>query len=97
MAIMQTILSSNLSSGLHEIAAQYADQSAITSASMDNPSIIYDSSVPADLRDAIIGAYDHALHWVFIAIIPFGALMFLSTLPLRHIELAKRLQPTIAE
>ncbi|KAJ2121746.1 hypothetical protein IW147_003993 [Coemansia sp. RSA 720] len=97
MAIMQTILSSNLSSSLHEIATQYADQSAITNASMDNPSIIYDSSVPDDLRNAIIGAYDHALHWVFVAIIPFGGLMFLSTLPLRHIELAKRLQPTIAE
>ncbi|KAJ2349072.1 hypothetical protein GGF43_004466 [Coemansia sp. RSA 2618] len=97
MAIMQTILSSSLKSRLHDIADKHSGQGWITTASMDNPSIIYDEHVPADLRNDIIDAYDHALHWVFVAIIPFGALMFLSTLFLRHIELAKRLQPVVAE
>ncbi|KAJ2845813.1 hypothetical protein IWW36_004631 [Coemansia brasiliensis] len=97
MAIMQSVLSGNLRHRLHQVALGYNEQSWITTASMDNPSIIYNPNVPADLRADIITAYDESLHKVFLSIIPFGALMFLSTLPLKHIELAKRLHPAIAE
>ncbi|KAJ2710701.1 hypothetical protein H4R19_003619 [Coemansia spiralis] len=97
MAVMQTIMSANLRHRLDPIKDQFSDNSNITQASLNNPSVIYEPGVPADLRDAIIGAYMHSLHLVFLAMIPFGALMFLSTLPLKHIPLARRLQPIIAE
>ncbi|KAJ1831067.1 hypothetical protein LPJ63_004535 [Coemansia sp. RSA 2711] len=97
MAVMQTILSSKLRSRLREIADEFSGQGAITDAALNNPAVIYDAGVPADLRDAVIGAYANALHWVFVAIIPFGGLMFLSTLPLKHIELARKLHPAVGE
>ncbi|KAJ2158401.1 hypothetical protein GGF46_003806 [Coemansia sp. RSA 552] len=97
MAVMQSVLSSTLRRRLRPIEHGFFGPSGIVSASVDNPSIIYDPSMPVVLRDAIIDAYMHSLHRVFLAMIPFGALMFLSTLPLKHIELARRLQPAIAE
>ncbi|KAJ1717846.1 hypothetical protein LPJ61_007120, partial [Coemansia biformis] len=97
MAVMQTIMSANLRHRLHPLQEQYKDDGRITLDALDNPSVIYQPDVPAGLRDSIIDAYMHSLHLVFIAMIPFGALMFLSTLSLKHIALARRLQPVLAE
>ncbi|KAJ1781280.1 hypothetical protein LPJ59_007082, partial [Coemansia sp. RSA 2399] len=60
--------------------------------SFDNPSVIYDDSVIVELRQDIVDAYMGALHAVYLATIPFGVLMFLSTLALEHKELARRIQ-----
>ncbi|KAJ2610352.1 hypothetical protein H4S08_003650 [Coemansia sp. RSA 1365] len=95
MAVMQAIMSSNLRQTLKTIRGGFFRYNEIVSSSLDNPSIIYDSIVPEELREEIINSYMHALHLVFLAMIPFAALMFLSTLPLKHIELARRLQPTV--
>ncbi|KAJ2771200.1 hypothetical protein IWQ56_001881 [Coemansia nantahalensis] len=97
MAVMQTIMSANLRHRLSPIEEQYPDNGHTISGSLDNPSIIYDQGVSDDLRAAIIDAYMHSLHLVFLAMIPFGAVMFLSTLFLKHIPLARRLQPVVAE
>ncbi|KAJ2796386.1 hypothetical protein H4R20_005547 [Coemansia guatemalensis] len=98
MAVMQTIMSSNLRQSLRTIRGGFFRFNTIVGSSIDNPSIIYEPIVPEELREGIINAYMHALHLVFLAMIPFSALMFLSTLPLKHIELSRRLQPAaIAE
>ncbi|PIA14073.1 MFS general substrate transporter [Coemansia reversa NRRL 1564] len=95
MAVMQAIMSSNLRQTLKTVRGGFFRYNEIISSSLDNPSIIYEPIVPEELREGIINAYMHALHLVFLAMIPFSALMFLSTLPLKHIELARRLQPTV--
>ncbi|KAJ2536383.1 hypothetical protein EV175_006810, partial [Coemansia sp. RSA 1933] len=66
--------------------------------SFDNPSVIYQDSVIVELRQDLIDAYMNALHSVYLATIPFGIMMFLSTLVLEHKELARRIQrPAVVE
>ncbi|KAJ2826327.1 hypothetical protein FBU31_003476 [Coemansia sp. 'formosensis'] len=93
MAIMQTIMYTTLRSTMEPIDKRYHIHHALINASLNNPSLIYDHEVPEALRQEIIGAYMHSLHLVFLAMIPFGVLMFVCTLPIQHKELARRLQP----
>ncbi|KAJ2488442.1 hypothetical protein IWW37_004793 [Coemansia sp. RSA 2050] len=93
MAIMQTIMYTTLRSTMDPIDRHYHIHHKIINASLNNPSLIYGDGVPEALRNEIIAAYMHSLHLVFLAMIPFGALMFVCTLPIQHKELARRLQP----
>ncbi|KAJ2005751.1 hypothetical protein GGI06_005436 [Coemansia sp. S85] len=93
MAVMQTIMYTTLRSTMEPIDKHYHVHHKVINASLNNPSLIYGDGVPEALRNEIIAAYMHSLHLVFLAMIPFGALMFLCTLPIEHKELARRLQP----
>ncbi|KAJ2093102.1 hypothetical protein GGI16_005832 [Coemansia sp. S142-1] len=93
MAVMQTIMYTTLRSTIEPIDKRYHIHHNVINASLNNPSLIYGDEVPEDLRKEIIDAYMHSLHLVFLAMIPFGALMFVCTLPIQHKELARRLQP----
>ncbi|KAJ2525390.1 hypothetical protein GGI11_000053 [Coemansia sp. RSA 2049] len=99
MAIMQTIMTTKLEhtiAGLYQYYPVYMHKILLDS--FDNPSVIYNNDVIVELRQDIIDAYMGALHAVYLATIPFGAMMFLSTLVLEHKELAKRLQrPAVVE
>ncbi|KAJ2684874.1 hypothetical protein IWW39_004647 [Coemansia spiralis] len=93
MAVMQTIMYTTLRSTMEPIDKHYHVHHKVINASLNNPSLIYGDGVPEALQNEIIAAYMHSLHLVFLAMIPFGALMFLCTLPIEHKELARRLQP----
>ncbi|KAJ2897728.1 hypothetical protein GGI21_000503 [Coemansia aciculifera] len=92
MAVMQTIMYTTLRSTIEPIDERYHIHHKVIIASLNNPSLIYGAQVPETLRQDIIAAYMRSLHLVFLAMIPFGVLMFVCTLPLRHKELARRLQ-----
>ncbi|KAJ2643640.1 hypothetical protein GGF44_001072, partial [Coemansia sp. RSA 1694] len=97
MAIMQTIMYTTLRATMEPIDARFHLHHSIIHASLNNPSIIYAKHVPEALRQEIIAAYMRSLHLVFLAMIPFGVLMFLCTLPVEHKELARRLQQASPE
>ncbi|KAJ2494427.1 hypothetical protein IWW47_004628 [Coemansia sp. RSA 2052] len=82
---------------MEPIDARFHLHHSIIHASLNNPSIIYAKHVPEALRQEIIAAYMRSLHLVFLAMIPFGVLMFLCTLPVEHKELARRLQQASPE
>ncbi|KAJ1721866.1 hypothetical protein LPJ53_003646 [Coemansia erecta] len=93
MAVMQTIMNSSLRQAIRPIELQFRLHAFTIGAALDKPSIIYSPLIPEAVRSAVIGAYMHSLHLVFLAMIPFGALMFVSTLFLEHRPLARRLPP----
>ncbi|KAJ1936375.1 hypothetical protein GGF37_005635 [Kickxella alabastrina] len=93
MAIMQTIMSSTLRDKIGLLKDQHGLYADVISAALDKPSVIYSSNVPVDVRSGIIDAYMHSLHLVFLALIPFGVLMFIASIPLEHKRLARRLPP----
>ncbi|KAI8322755.1 MFS general substrate transporter, partial [Martensiomyces pterosporus] len=84
MAVTQTVFLNALRDKIHPLEHEYHMHNKIVISSYNNPSVIYDSDVPEGLRDAIIDAYMHSLRLVFLSMIAFGGLMFLSTLPLEH-------------
>ncbi|KAJ2746114.1 hypothetical protein GGI20_001599 [Coemansia sp. BCRC 34301] len=92
MAVMQTIMYTTLRSTIEPIDVRFHVHHTVIIASLNNPSLIYGVEVPEALRQEIIAAYMRSLHLVFLAMIPFAALMFLCTLPIEHKELASRLQ-----
>ncbi|KAJ2599801.1 hypothetical protein GGF39_002079 [Coemansia sp. RSA 1721] len=93
MALMQAIMNSTLRSRVNPLAERFSGHAFVIGASLEKPSVIYDPDVPDNIRSDIIDAYMHSLHLVFLAMIPFGVLMFLSTLFLEHKPLARRLPP----
>ncbi|KAJ1803253.1 hypothetical protein LPJ56_007002 [Coemansia sp. RSA 2599] len=93
MALMQAIMNSALRSRINPLGKRFSSHAYVIGASLDKPSIIYNDSVPENIRNHIIDAYMESLHLVFMAMIPFGVLMFLSTLFLKHKPLARRLPP----
>ncbi|KAI9501411.1 major facilitator superfamily-domain-containing protein [Coemansia spiralis] len=95
MAIMQTVMTTKLHDVIDSMLTRYPVYlHPLIRHTINNPSTIYYDYVDSDLRADVIDAYMQALHLVFLATIPFGVLMFLSTLVLEHKELARRLQPT---
>ncbi|KAJ1812362.1 hypothetical protein LPJ75_003687 [Coemansia sp. RSA 2598] len=66
--------------------------------SVDDQSNIYKNpAMPEDVRAQLIHVFVLALQKVFIATIPFAAVAFLFTVPLKHIPLRANTKVTIGE
>ncbi|KAJ2722912.1 hypothetical protein GGI07_002988 [Coemansia sp. Benny D115] len=96
MAVMQAIMYSTLRGRIRPLNVLFPHLGWLFDESLDRPSVVHNPDISLDVRNHIIDAYMHSLHLVFLAMIPFGALMFLSTLLLVHKPLGRRLPPTAA-
>ncbi|KAI8322754.1 hypothetical protein GQ54DRAFT_297237 [Martensiomyces pterosporus] len=97
LAIFQTVLQNSLKSKMAPIFHQFPEYAGIISASIDNQAAIHKGGIPADLQVALVRAYAGAMRYVFIAMIPFGAMMTIITLPTKHIPLRTRMAKAVSE
>ncbi|KAJ2369680.1 hypothetical protein H4S02_000543 [Coemansia sp. RSA 2611] len=97
VAILQSIFQNAVIPKLNVLSEQYPDHAQAFADSLNDQSAIYKSNLPDDVRTQLIHYYVLALQKVFIANVPFTAISFLFTLPLKHIPLRANTKPTIAE
>ncbi|KAJ2313092.1 hypothetical protein IWW54_001717 [Coemansia sp. RSA 2705] len=97
VAILQSIFQNAVIPKLNVLSKQYPDHAQAFADSLNDQSAIYKSNLPDDVRTQLIHYYVLALQKVFIANVPFTAISFLFTLPLKHIPLRANTKPTIAE
>ncbi|KAJ2369993.1 hypothetical protein IW150_005019 [Coemansia sp. RSA 2607] len=90
IAVMQSIFQNALIPKLAALALQYPEFSDDFTNSIRDQSLIYSNpAMPDDVRAQLIHIFVLALRKVFIATIPFAAVSFLFTLPIKHIPLRK--------
>ncbi|KAJ2658577.1 hypothetical protein IW148_004622 [Coemansia sp. RSA 1199] len=94
LSVFQTVQLNQLAKNLVPVYAKYAKYASLIDATVENQAAIYFDSVPADLRLALVQANVKALRSVFYAMIPFGALLFLLSLGLKHIPLRTKMVKT---
>ncbi|KAJ1720458.1 hypothetical protein LPJ53_004909 [Coemansia erecta] len=88
IAVMQSIFQNALIPKLAALALQYPEFSDDFTNSIKDQSLIYSNpAMPDDVRAQLIHIFVLALRKVFIATIPFAAVSFLFTLPVKHIPL----------
>ncbi|KAJ2803871.1 hypothetical protein H4R20_002721 [Coemansia guatemalensis] len=87
IAILQSILQNDIIPKLNYLSSEYPDYADVFSAALNDQSAIYKSDLPTDVRDQLVHDYVLALQKVFIATVPFVAMGFLLSLPLKHIPL----------
>ncbi|KAJ2781087.1 hypothetical protein H4R18_003082 [Coemansia javaensis] len=91
LAVFQSVMQNQLAKGLVAVYAAFPADAAIIDAAIRNQAAIHAPGVPDALRDALIAAYVKALRAVFYSLIPFGGLMFVLSLSLRHIPLRTKM------
>ncbi|KAJ2796113.1 hypothetical protein H4R20_005643 [Coemansia guatemalensis] len=89
IAILQSVLQNSIIPKLDLLSSQYPKYADDFTASLNDQSAIYKSDLPDDIRTELVHYYVLALQKVFIATVPFAAVGFLLTLPLKHIPLRK--------
>ncbi|KAJ2079580.1 hypothetical protein H4R24_003675 [Coemansia sp. RSA 988] len=87
IAILQSILQNSIIPKLNYLSNKYPDYASVFSAALNDQSAIYKSDLPTNVRDQLVHDYVLALQKVFIATVPFVAMGFLMSLPLKHIPL----------
>ncbi|KAI9505383.1 major facilitator superfamily domain-containing protein [Coemansia spiralis] len=97
LAIMQSIFQNASLPKIHDLAAQYPQYGSDLIASFNNQALIYSSGFPTDVRTQLIHIYVEGLKKIFIATVPFAAVGFLFTIPLKHIPLRANFKPGVAE
>ncbi|KAI8326300.1 MFS general substrate transporter [Martensiomyces pterosporus] len=97
LAILQSVLQNALLPRITDLVAQYPEYTKAFFDSVNDQAAIYHSNLPDDVRVQLVHAYVLALRKVFIATVPFAAIAFLFTLPIKHIPLRADIKPGVAE
>ncbi|KAJ2313147.1 hypothetical protein IWW54_001690 [Coemansia sp. RSA 2705] len=94
LAVFQTVQLNQLKAHLAPLYTQFAQYADMIDATVQSQAAIYAAAVPRELRAALVAANVKALRSVFFAMIPFGALLFVLSLFLKHIPLRTRMAKT---
>ncbi|OLY77925.1 putative MFS-type transporter [Smittium mucronatum] len=94
LAVVSAINSTHLSSSLNEFVSEYPQFEEVARIAVNNAKIIYAPTTDPIAKEAILQAYIHSLHNVFISLIPVVCLAFVLVLPVTHVELSKGDKPT---
>ncbi|KAJ1675686.1 hypothetical protein EV182_000779 [Spiromyces aspiralis] len=86
LAISDAVFINALRPRLQAVGSRHPEYANTLMASQNDVSLIWDSGLPADVRQDAIYAYSESLHKVFIAMIPLSSIGFLASLVLKHIE-----------
>ncbi|KAJ2802401.1 hypothetical protein H4R20_003293 [Coemansia guatemalensis] len=96
LAVFQTVQQNRLNALLAPLYKKYAEHKSIIDATVQNQAAIYYDNVPSDLREELVQVFVKALRSVFYSMIPFGALVFILSLFLKHIPLRTKMAKTQA-
>ncbi|KAJ2657415.1 hypothetical protein IW148_005173 [Coemansia sp. RSA 1199] len=97
LAIAQSVMQNDISPLLKVIAARFPDQADIVYGIVSDQSIIWESNVPTDVRDAVIEAYVKSTHKVYLVFLAFGGLTFIVSLFAKNLKLRQNLGGAAAE
>ncbi|KAJ1882963.1 hypothetical protein H4R99_001193 [Coemansia sp. RSA 1722] len=98
VAVMQSVFQNALLPKLNQLIALYPEFAQDFTNSIDDQSNIYkNAAMPDDVRAQLIHVFVLALQKVFIATIPFAAVAFLFTIPLKHIPLRANTKFSVGE
>ncbi|KAI9503074.1 major facilitator superfamily domain-containing protein [Coemansia spiralis] len=84
IAVMQSIFQNATLPKLNDLGTIYPEFRAIFIASFNNQSLIYRSKLPDKIRAELVHIYVLGLNKVFISGVPFAAIGFFLTLPLKN-------------
>ncbi|KAJ1862789.1 hypothetical protein LPJ78_004469 [Coemansia sp. RSA 989] len=95
LSILSSVLNNSLRKKADALSAQYPEYAQLIHKSLDDQSIIGKSNLPENVLQGVVNMFHSSMHNVFIGLIPFSALMVLSTLLIKHLDLNKRRKQTI--
>ncbi|KAJ2734172.1 hypothetical protein IW152_002511 [Coemansia sp. BCRC 34962] len=94
IAIVGSIFNNSLVGSMTRTAARFPEYTAQILGSLNDATVAWSSSLPADVHYEIIEGYIKALKATFIANAPFVGIAFALTLLMKHRSLGKRAPPT---
>ncbi|KAJ2756907.1 hypothetical protein GGI19_000495 [Coemansia pectinata] len=93
IAIVGSIFNNSLVNSMTKTAAQFPEYTTQIFGSLNDATVAWSSSLPADVHYQIIEGYVRALKATFIANAPFVGIAFALTLLMKHRSLGKRAPP----
>ncbi|KAJ2400466.1 hypothetical protein GGI23_002013 [Coemansia sp. RSA 2559] len=87
IAAMESIFQNYAIPHITDLASANPQYASVLGASFNDQSLIYKGGLPLELQHALVHVYVEGLKRIFIANVPFAAIAFLLTLPLKHIPL----------
>ncbi|KAI9503117.1 major facilitator superfamily domain-containing protein [Coemansia spiralis] len=89
LVIAQSIIQNQMSPRLDNLVVKYPDQAATIKGMIRNQSVIWESGVSVDLRNALIEAYVQSLNTMYYVFTAFAGLSFVLSLLLKDAPLHK--------
>ncbi|KAJ2828265.1 hypothetical protein GGI24_002432, partial [Coemansia furcata] len=93
IAIVGSIFNNSLVNSMTKTATQFPEYATQIFGSLNDATVAWSSSLPADVHYQIIQGYVEALKATFIANAPFVGMAFVLTLFMKHRSLGKRAPP----
>ncbi|KAJ2552434.1 hypothetical protein EV175_003314 [Coemansia sp. RSA 1933] len=87
IAAMESIFQNYAIPHITDLAMANPQYAAVLGATFNDQSLIYRGGLPQELQRSLVHVYVEGLKRIFIANVPFAAVAFLMTLPLKHIPL----------
>ncbi|KAJ2565502.1 hypothetical protein IW140_005310 [Coemansia sp. RSA 1813] len=94
IAAMECIFQNYAIPRITDLALANPQYASILGASFNDQSLIYKGGLPLELQHSLVHVYVEGLKKIFIANVPFAAIAFLLTLPLKHIPLKAGTKPS---
>ncbi|KAJ1730319.1 hypothetical protein LPJ61_003075 [Coemansia biformis] len=96
LSILSSVFNTQIRSGADKLDIQFPAYAGFIGTTLDDQSVIGKaSSLPPELLVGLTNMYHDAMHKVFLGLVPFSALMVLSTLFIAHIDLQHLRKKTI--
>ncbi|KAJ2793365.1 hypothetical protein H4R21_005926 [Coemansia helicoidea] len=96
LSILSSVFNSQIRIGADGLYAQFPEYAAFIHSTLNDQSQIGKASaLPLGLQVGLTDIYHNAMHKVFLGLVPFSALMVLSTIFIAHIDLLQRRKRTI--
>ncbi|KAJ1962888.1 hypothetical protein GGI12_002379 [Dipsacomyces acuminosporus] len=97
LSILSSIFNNQLREESRILVSKFPQYASLIANSISDQSIVSKSrgEMPDQLRLGLVDMFQNTLHEVFIALIPFSGLFFLSTLVFAHVELNIKRKKTI--
>ncbi|PIA14144.1 MFS general substrate transporter [Coemansia reversa NRRL 1564] len=96
LSIHSSVFNNSIRDEAKDLTVMFPDYVSIINESLNDQSIIgKNNTLPTEVLLGITNMFHNALHKVFIGLIPFSALMVLSTLLFKHVNLHDKRRKTI--
>ncbi|KAJ2716584.1 hypothetical protein H4R19_000568, partial [Coemansia spiralis] len=96
LSILSSVFNSQIRIGASKLYAQFPEYVGFIQSTLNDQSAIGKAtSLPLELQVGLTDMYHNAMHKVFLGLVPFSALMVLSTLFIAHIDLQQLRKKTI--
>ncbi|KAJ1826165.1 hypothetical protein LPJ70_007817 [Coemansia sp. RSA 2708] len=96
LSILSSVLNNNLRTKADALGVRFPEYNQLIHDTLNDQSVIdKGGDLPSELLLGLVDIFQSSMHKVFIGLIPFSALMVLSTLLFKHVDLNQKRRQTI--